>query len=228
MTSGTDTYSTTLDFPSYSGYNALVQIVTIKTSPSCGGCTVGYTAGFNPAKTAIVIGYNDTATTTTAATDALILTNASGTYTLYANAHDYPLGAFQDSYSCASDACNVTMTGELSVKITYTVAGMVNTASIPIAAGSGQIFPMPDVPSAILGIGSVFGPVTPVSLFAYFVILLAAGIFGAYSAKFGGIVIAALAAVFAASGWLPMLPGASIFIVALAVTSYMAFLRQGR
>jgi hypothetical protein len=233
--SGPNVHVTNVSLPANapSGAEIQVQILKLTVSANCMGCTTGLNAGFDSSLQDLLIAFNDSAVTTTSVTDTVQVRNSSGLFTYYTRTWNGSpkFGYFQDTVPCHSDACNSTIAGELTVTVAYTDTWGTFVQNLPVT-GSGIFASVPVIPPCLLGLCRLVGsgPDAPtwLGLFSYFVVLIAASVFGALSAKFGVIPVSVLTAVFVYAGWLPMVNGAGTFLIAMAIMAWIGFLQHGK
>jgi hypothetical protein len=253
LENGVYDYQTTVAFPSVSGTVSL-QILKVTHLITCGPtCSVSYGLGIDPTHQELVFAFADTTNSTTQLTYALWKQNISGQFELPLNAthagcvssggsvtcnwltvpscntNHCPGFFVDDAIDCHTDGCNDTMSSQLYFKISYTdMFGSSIQISFPMIAG--QLFSsVPGISGGLLGWDIAFPSTTLLSFFSLVILLVVAAVFGAYSAKFGVIVDTVLAGAFVAAGWLPESMSAVIlFAGAIAVTSFMAYLQEGR
>lgn len=230
LTNGPNTYSQTIAFPSVNGANIPVQILKYTQNGNCGQiCTVSYGAGFGAGGTTIVVNYADATITTTSITDQVWVNTALGPVEFYTHTWTPgPFGTLTDIIPCNNSGCNSTLASSISVVLIFTDTYGTNQETIPVSGGN-TFATIPNLPQNILGWNVIF-PTTPspLNFAAYLIVLISAASMGAQAAKFGVVVVSAEAAIFSAAGWLPLVNGASLFLMAIAVLAFTGFLEQGR
>jgi hypothetical protein len=230
LTNGPNTYSQQVNFPSVNGASIPVQILKYQQGGNCGQiCTISYNAGFSAGGTSIVITYQDTTITTSSINDQVWVNGPTGSTQFYtATWAPGPYGTFTDTVPCNIAACNSTLAASITVVLVFTNSYGQNTERLPVTGG--QVFGViPNLPSGILAWNVVF-PTSPsiLNFAGYVIVLFSAAGMGALSAKFGAVVVAAEAAILSGAGWLPLANGASLFLMALALTSFVSWLEHGR
>ena len=225
---GVNTYSTTANFPSVSGSTVTIQILSETVSSQCGSCTVGYRAGFNPAKTSVIFIFNDTSDTTTTITDSLWVQNVSGSFRLSTNTVHGTYGSYTQTISCNSDQCNSTLAGNLYIAVSYQNAYGQATGTAPLTT-PGLFAQLLTISASLLGADAIFSGGNPFpSLFSYIIIAMCSVTFGALSAKFGSIPVAAITALLVFAGWLPLNVGAVTLMAAISFLSFLNYMMRGR
>lgn len=225
-------YSLTLTFQTLSfqatfniGATTCATPITIPVSGLAGNAFVGglgtlsFNAGWDAALLNVVYYYTDTSFSTTYVNVQLLKRNASGQFVI--NTATYspgPFGTIQGQFACSTNACNATLSAQLSVLFTATNQFGTKTPYGPVPLTSGGALPgIPGTPpSGTLGGMSEFFPgLNYLQLGAFFVLVVGASAFGEYEAPLGAIFLALLGAVLVGLGALawPTLVTASLIVV---------------
>lgn len=227
--SGSNTFHSTVNLPSGGGM-VPVQILRVTNTGSCGNvCIVGTGAEFSSDTHSVIVELNDSSGTTVQVTDTLYKRNITGTFILYINTFSGTWGAFEDTISCNDVNCKIAFASEMWVQLTFHNGAGTTTTRLAVSASSGPgIFGiLPAIPTDLLGWNSVFpSTATPLSFGAFFLVVMSASVSGAYSAKFGTVVVALLTAALAAANYLPLSWGLVTVIVAFAVMGFISYLRR--
>jgi hypothetical protein len=137
-----------------------------------------------------------------------------------------PYGTIVDTIACNTGNCNSTIVQNLYVQLSYT--DVFGTQSVSISVAGASISSVPNIPATILGWNTVFSSIAPLQFVSYFFIIMAAAIFGVYSAKFGGIVVVGVMATLTYFGWFTLGVGTLMFSAVIAAVYFIAYLEAGR
>lgn len=221
VVAGTLSFQTTVSV-SASASSFTIPISGLLGSAFTGGLgTLAYNAGWDAPLQNVVYYFTDASTTTTYLRADLLKDNASGNFVMQtATFQPGPYGTVQGSFPCATNACNATLSAELSVLFTVTSQFGAKTPYGPVPLTVGGILPgIPGVPpNGVLGGMSEFFPgLNYLQLGAFFALVVGASAFGEYDAPLGAIVLAGLALVFVGLGALawPVVVTASAVVVAV-------------
>lgn len=227
LINGANTYTTQSSFAAASGSLVQVQLLKHNISQNCGGpCTITYGASYNSTSGLITISYSDTTTSTSQFNYALYKQNTTGTYSLQAKVFNSgPYGTVTDTYSCGAPNCSSSVVYQFFAVMSWVNSQGSTQQKVSVASG-GFAFNLPPAPTCPFGWCVVFPTVPLVTFFTLGMVYAIAAIFGAVSVKFGTIVVAAMTALFAGVGWLPIAPAIMVLISALAVTQFANWLEN--
>lgn len=233
ITSGTNEHDANVSLPAdvVPGTEVQVQILELTTNGNCAGCTTGTNAAFDSNEQNILVAFNDSAKSTSSVTDTVDVVNGSGTFPVFTRTHTGTFGYVEDIVPCDNDNCNGTIAGEIHVTLAYTDTWGTYSQSVPVqGTGPFASFPTVLLNGNLLGFDLVFGSgpnaPTPLGIAVFFFLLMASSVFGYVSSKFGVVVVAILAAMFSAAGWIVLGgAGAGTFLIAVAVTSFVGYLQ---